>query len=323
MFVLCCLLYAGCSDKVVPPTPGPIYPPIGAAFSAAGGEVTFFSLITNEITIQKEISGYTSSAAFALVGSFLYIADNYLDMIAIYSLPGMERVDLLETGGVPLDLCLNRTANQIFLINANGNFRRYGRDDSNVDTLGVGLGPRRLALTPNEEMQTWIACRGDSSVYIVDLVDFFAHDTLHFSSPPSDICFTPDGATAFVALQSEQGVQMIDAHSLAVLGILDAGPGPMDLAINREGTILVASDSTLGQVRIWNIENHENPTVWDIDVGERAGRVRFSRGNTFYVMSREENHVVCVDVSVEPPEIVSTIDVPPQIREIALWETQP
>ncbi|MBU1921083.1 hypothetical protein KKG66_09565, partial [bacterium] len=306
LFILCCLFSTGCKDKVAQTDPYPIYPPVGAAFSAESGEVTFFSLLTNEITVTREIGEVVSSAAFALPGTALYLANNYLGKIAIYSLPHMERIDLLETGGVPLDLCLNRVATKIFLINANGNFRRFGRDDTNVDTLGVGLAPRRLTLKPVEEMQVWIACRGDSSVYIVDLLDFFAHDTLHFQTPPSDVCFSLGGDIAYIALQNGHGIARLSSDTFAESSRLSAGPGPIDLALSHEGTMLVASDSTLGEVRIWNFESGASWTQMDIPVGGSAGRIRFASNNTFYVISRAESHVVCIDLRGPTPEIIDT-----------------
>jgi hypothetical protein len=102
--------------------------------------------------------------------------------------------------------------------------------------------------------------------------------------------------------------------------VLAAGPGPMDLAIDHDGMVLVASDSTLGRVRVWDLIDHED---WSLNVGGGAGRVRFSRGQMFYVISFDENHVVSVDTSSEPPVIADTIHVPSQVRELALWETQP
>lgn len=322
LFILCCLLSAGCKDKIIPPEPNPLYAPLGAAFCSGDGTVTFFSLITNEITSSWDIGGFVSSAAFARNGTALYVANNYLGKIGVYTLPNMQRVDLLETGGIPHDLCLNQAATQIFLINSNGNFRRYGHTDVDVDTLGVGLAPRRLALKPDHENEVWIACRGDSSVYVVDLEHFYADDTLRFDDVPSDVCFSVSGDIAYVALQNRAGIARLSTESYQELGSrLDSGPGPIDLAINREGMMLVASDSSSGIVKVWNFASGANWTQMDLNVGRSAGRVRFANNNTFYVLLRENCQVVCVDTRGQLPEITDRIDMPSTVTELALWET--
>jgi len=321
ILLISCLLSVGCDDKEGI-NPEGLFPPLGAAFSSAGGEVTFFNLSTGDIVDTRSLNGhYTQSASFSLSGTFLYLTDNHADNVAIYSLPAFEFSASLPNGGAPIDLCINRAATQVYLINANGNLRRYNQIDGGVDTVAVGLQPRRLALTPIEERHVWIACRGDSSVYIVDLNGFFCSDTLRFESPPSDIRFSPDGNLAYIALQDEEGIRVFDAHTYEENedNELDAGPGPMDLAINRDGTVLVASDSTLGQVRVYNLVNHGD---WSLAVGGSAGRVRFSRNQMFYVISCEENIVISVNSASVPPMIADTVCVPPTVRELALWETQ-
>jgi DNA-binding beta-propeller fold protein YncE len=263
VLIICGLLYVGCDDKIDPHVVG-LFPPLGAAFSVAGGEVTFFDLTTGEIKDTREMNGYTISASFALSGNAVYLTNNDADNVAIYELPEFEPAVSLPNGGVPLDLCINRAATVVYLINANGNLRRYNQVDEGIDTVAVGMNPRRLTLTPVEERNLWVACRGDSSVHIVDLNSFSCSDRLKFDQQPSDIRFSPDGNLAYVALQGFGGIHVIDAHTLAEIEVLQAGPGPMDLAIDHEGRLLVASDSTLGRVKVWDLLDHQD---WSLNVG--------------------------------------------------------
>ena len=319
---LCLLLLAGCHSKstIESHPDGLITSPVGIVFSIPNSEVTFFDLDNCDSVGAIDLGSWSViSGSINVQGSRLVVADDNSARIGVFSLPYFTEIASASIGGVPMDAQLNHSGSLVFIITNNSNFWIYSVGGNQFDTLETGVWPRRLTLRPPDDVQAWVACPGDLAVYVYDLGVFQPLDTMYFDLMPTAIAFRSDGAFAYVALAGDPGTIVIfDATTRGPIGYMEAGSGPFELAMSFDGTKLAASDSTLGQVRIWDLARTEQ---WDLNVGGSPGRIRYSvNQNAFYVTSRQQSRVHRIDVTGGVPTISHSLTVPPTVRELVLWE---
>jgi YVTN family beta-propeller protein len=90
-------------------------------------------------------------------------------------------------------------------------------------------GANRLKFTPDGKLALISSLRGSD----VTIIDSTTHKTIKrvpVGSGAAGILMQPDGARAFVACTPDNYVAIIDLHSLAVVGHIDAGKNPDGLA---------------------------------------------------------------------------------------------
>jgi len=107
--------------------------------------------------------------------------------------------------------------------------------------VSVGSAPRTLGVAPDGRV--WVVNKGSASLSVVDPVTFAVVRTtaLPRASMPHGIVFAPDGRSAYVTLEATGKLLRLDPANGAVLGTLDVGANPRDLAITADGQrILVA-----------------------------------------------------------------------------------
>jgi DNA-binding beta-propeller fold protein YncE len=226
----------------------------------------------------------------------------------------------IDFGANPIELEANVTGNIVYVLSANASLRRIVVSGGVVDTAWVGLSPRRMRMLPTE-LQLWVACREDNSVWVVDLAGFEPDTALQFAEAPSDIAFTSNSEHAFVGLANGGGIYKLNAVSYELEGGLAYSAGPLELDISADDRWLAAADSASGSVRIWNLEQEQ---FWDVPVGRSARRVRFTQdGKQCYVLSAARGHAFCINLEGAEPLVTDSIFAPATARELALWEALP
>jgi DNA-binding beta-propeller fold protein YncE len=322
--LLCTFLIAAfiisCRDKdateIVPPE---LSPPLGLAFSAPLGKVSFFSLNSRRIVFTTDISGWSLAAVVDTRGDRLYFANNATNQIYLYHLPEFTEIDAIPIGGTPLDLYSAPNSSLIYVTTLNGFFWSCSFETSDMLSLHVGLNPRRMAILPQTATEAWVACTGDCSIHKIDLSQFTKKDTIQFTHPPSAVCFSPDGHKAYVALTNPGEIRVLDRESSETLDSLSVGQGPFNLGISGDSRYLAISDSTLGFITVWDMQLHERH---DLFVGSGSGRIRFERNtNNLYVLSSSINKVMRVEITEGATVITDTLHIAPTLREITLWES--
>ncbi len=315
-------LLTNCHSKNTTGTsPDSLAPPIGIAFSNPGEEMTFFDLDDCEVTGTQVLSSWAVSCAqINFQGDRMVVIDDNHARIGVFSLPDLSEATSVALGGVPMDLQLTTSGSLAYVVTQNSVLWQYAISAHNLDTLDTGVAPRRLALRPPNGLQLWVACQGSYAVFVYDLSVFQPLDTLEFVTEPTAVAFRPDGLFAYVARRGSPGeVEIVDAASRTVVGFMDAGSGPFDLAMSDNGQILAASDSARGRVRIWNLTNSQQ---WDINVGSSPGRIRYAANEqAFYVCGRQQGHVYRISATGEAPVLTDTVRTAPIVREVLLWES--
>jgi YVTN family beta-propeller protein len=111
-----------------------------------------------------------------------------------------------------------------------------------VATVETALRPRHAEFT-GDGKQVWIAAEAGGVVQIADTASHAILDTIHFDPPgvkdyqvlPCGIRFTPDGATAVVALGRANTIALVDVASRKVRAYVPVGKR-VHLALSADGT---------------------------------------------------------------------------------------
>lgn len=294
---------------------------MGIAFSNPNEKMTFFDLDDCEVSGTHVLASWSVSCAHINVqGDRMVVIDDNHARIGVFNLPNLTEVAASSLGGVPMDMQLTTSGSHAYVVTQNATLWQYSVAAHELDTLDTGVAPRRLTLRPPHDLQLWVACQGSHAVIIYDLGVFQPLDTLEFSTEPTAIAFRPDGVYAYIARRGSPGlVEIVDADARAVVGFMDAGSGPFDLAMSDNGQVLAASDSALGRVRLWNLSESQQS---DINVGSSPGRIRYAANErAFYVCGRQQGHVYRISVAQDTPVLTDTVRADPVVREVLLWET--
>jgi YVTN family beta-propeller protein len=83
----------------------------------------------------------------------------------------------------------------------------------------------RLKFTPDGKL-VFISDLGGNNLLIIDAVSRKEVKTIDLGGGSAGILMQPDGARAYVAVGSENGVSVIDLKTLEVTGHIESGPGP-------------------------------------------------------------------------------------------------
>jgi YVTN family beta-propeller protein len=99
-----------------------------------------------------------------------------------------------------------------------------------VQTLDVGTRfSNRLKFTPDGKA-VFISDLGGRELVVLDAIARTELKRIALGGGAAGILMQPDGARAYVAVGSENGVTVIDLKALEVVGHIETGPGPDGLA---------------------------------------------------------------------------------------------
>ena len=106
-----------------------------------------------------------------------------------------------------------------------------------ITEVSVGDSPRTLSLAPDGRV--WVTNKNSATLSIIN-PNNYSVVTRAFprGSQPHGVVISPDGSSAWVALEADGQVAKLNPSNGANLGRFDAGEGPRHLAINHNGTKL-------------------------------------------------------------------------------------
>ncbi|MBK6909845.1 MAG: hypothetical protein IPH10_02765 [bacterium] len=303
-----CLFVAGCRDKGDSCEDcSQLARPFLAVASAVGGELAFFNPITGVYLGGGELAGWATACELTQIGDRLIVTDNVVGAMSIYALPDVDRLEQLSIAGTPIDLRVSANSGSAHLITHNGRYYRVSLSTLDTDTNATGFDPRRLRLRPPTDFQTWIACRGDSTIRVVQAQGLQEIRRIELPAYCSDIEFSPDGARAYCALPERDELWVVDAETGAVVDTIAVVGAAIDLAMSLDGRYLMAADSGHGDVGVFDLVAG---TTSAIRCGTRAIRPRYSHASeAFFVICPGQSYVLRVDPHTTPPTVTDTLQV--------------
>ena len=136
-----------------------------------------------------------------------------------------------------------------------------------VTTIGVGLAPSGVAVTPDGK-KAYVANRAVSgTVSVIDTATNAVSATITVGSNPVGVAVKPDGSKVYVASQGRHStLSVIDTATDTVSATIDVGPTPFGVAVTPDGRkVFVAHDAVEGVVSV--IDTATNAVSATIGVG--------------------------------------------------------
>lgn len=292
----------GCDDC------GQLTPPYGVIASAVGGELAFFDLVDLKPIRYESLTGWATACEVLPAGGKLIATDNDAGALSILTIPDMESLEQISIGGTPIDLRVARNSMSAHLLTHNSRYYRISLDAIEVDTIDVGLEPRRLKMRPGDQW-TWITCPGDSTIRVIKEQGFFEDMQIRFPVPCTDVEFSPNGFLAYCALPGTDKLMVLDAENADVLDTLQMFGATIDLGVSSEGRYVMAVDSNRGDARVYDTfsDTHAN-----LRCGTSAIRVRYSSAShAFFVICPLQSMILRVDPWMATPTVTDTLYVDP------------
>lgn len=201
-------------------------------------------------------------------------------------------------------IALNANTREVWVVNPDNN----SVQTVNADTLAtgtersVGADPRNLAIDATGN--AWVTCHDADRIDIVGGASVQSIN-LDYGSAPFGIVMTPDGGTAYVALQGSGEVIRINTTTRTITDSLIIGPTPRALALSSDGTRLYVTRflSPKDHAIIWEVDavnlsllrvfrlikfggdEHRNSTAEGLGVANQLSSIAFNRDGTRLIVT--------------------------------------
>ena len=112
---------------------------------------------------------------------------------------------------------------------------------SRLAEIEVGFSPRHIAIAPDG--RAWVTNKSSASISVISPGVWQVLQTIALprGSRPHGLVFSPDGLSAYVTLEATGQLIKLDPATGAVLGAIDVGPTPRQLAVTaNSATVLVS-----------------------------------------------------------------------------------
>ena len=265
--------------------------PAGAAYVMEAGYDAFAAIDTANCSIiqsynvgDPQVPGdpgdynYASTnEGIAVSGSTLYIADT-----------GISEVSVIDSATL--------------------NPSNYNPAETDIH---VGFNPQDLAVTPNGS-QLWVADTGPqtsasspSGVSVISTATNKVIATLPLRGAPSQVAFSPSGATAYVV--TSEGLWSYSTATRRVTGFTGGLGDPRSVAVSPNGATLYVTDTNGNSVKV--ISAKTGRVTATIGVGGLPWQVVVSaNGSTAYVANPDSDSVSVIDTATN--KVTDTIPLP-------------
>ena len=120
--------------------------------------------------------------------------------------------------------------------------------------------------------------------------------TLPVGAMPQDVKLSPDGKVFYVADMGSDGVWMIDAHSLAVLGFIATGNGAHGLYVSRNFKYLYVTNRDEGSISLIDLATRKVTTKWWLPDGGSPDMGNVSvDGKVLWLTGRYTSEIYAID----------------------------
>jgi len=174
--------------------------------------------------------------------------------------------------------------------------------------IHVGFDPEDLAVTP-DGTQLWVADTGPqtgpsspSGISVISTATDKVTANMHLAGGPSEIAFSPSGATAYVT--TAEGLWVINTATRHVITVIRGLGDPHGVAISPDGKTVYVTNTSAGVVDV--IDAATNGVTGTIKVGEMPWQLVVSRsGGKVYVADADSDAVSVIDTGTG--KVMSTI----------------
>ncbi|MFN7965074.1 MAG: beta-propeller fold lactonase family protein [Acidobacteriota bacterium] len=166
-----------------------------------------------------------------------------------------------------------------------------------VQTIATGKAPRGLVVD-QARRRAYVACSGDDSVEVIDLIEgrVIERLTLIGGDSPEELVLSSDGNTLLSANAGSNTVSIIDARSLLETGRLNVGEGPHDLVIDPTGRRAFVFNGAGNDISVIDIPRAA--VARSIVTEANPFRGEFNRrGDRLYVVHRASPYVTVLDTN--------------------------
>lgn len=261
-------------------------------------------------------------------GMRFYIALGELDQIAVVDTETnsiVEEINLNAPGGDYLDpggMALSPDGRSIYVANESGDSLSVVDMTTRLvrSKIPVGYGPQDVALTPDGRFAYMTDFYG---VWVLDTKDRRPLQKIAFRDPstdadrtdvrkdgeivyrgPRDIVMSPDGETAYVALEDSGEVAVLDTRVNRVAATVPVGRYPGGLALSPDGKRLFFAHRDSDHISV--LDTEKQSVVRTVRVGRDPWDVTLSPdGSTAYVVNQADATVSVIEL--ETFKVQSTI----------------
>lgn len=194
--------------------------------------------------------------------------------------------------------------------------KNYNPAETDIHT---GFVPENLAASPDGS-QLWVADTGPqtsqdspSDVAVIDTATNKVIATLPLRGGPSQIAFSPNGASAYVV--TAEGLWTFSTATLQKTGFTGGLGDPRGVAVSPDGTTIYVTDTDGNSVKV--ISAGTGKVTATIGVGDLPWQIVIAaNGKTAYVADPDSNEVSVIDTATD--QVTDTISVPGDPDTVAL-----
>jgi YVTN family beta-propeller protein len=185
--------------------------------------------------------------------------------------------------------------------------------------INVGLNPQDLAVTPDGS-QVWVADTGPqtspsspSGVSVISTASDKVIASFHISGGPSQVAFSPSGATAYVV--TADGLYIYRTATRQQVGLVRGLGDPRAVAVSPDGRTLYVTDTVASTVAV--IDAATGRITHQVKVGEMPWQAVISAdGKTVYVADADSNAVSVINAATS--KVSATVSIPGDPDTLAL-----